>query len=250
MALNETNSSIDIDVIWSGLGIAHLMFVFAPSLTIGMVVLVLVWKLMIDKKTALINPILFVYFVTTCACMLAPLTYGMLWDVSLITGVSTMGNCTSYPSNVSSTLVPCIFQTLASSLFALVAFLQFVSVKWGKKLGIRETTAALCVTIVMSVAVPCAVILNEKNTSEIRGSLSVTDKKETLRNTAVLISISYILPLIVIITASILTHRKLKECVVDDQVVKSVLAINILQFNIVRVTASGVLYSCVVSPTK
>ena len=245
-----------MDAIWSGLGIAHLVLVFAPSLTIGMAVLVLLWKLMVDKKTAQINPILFLYFVTTCACMLAPLTYGILWDISLITGISTMGNCTSYPSNVSSTLVPCIFQMLVSSLFALVALLQLVSVKWGKKVAIRETTAALCVTIIVSVAIPCAIILNEKNTSEIRGSLCVTDKKETLRITAVFISFAYILPLIVIITASILTHCKLKECIIDDQrsnVVKSVLAVNvfnILQFNIFRATAAAVFYIAVPSASQ
>lgn len=253
MPPNETNSSTEMNLIWKGLGIAHFLLIFAPSLLIGTVTLVFVWKLMKDKKTAEINATLFLYFLITCFCVIAPSSYGILWDISLITGLSVMGKCTSYPSNVPSVLIPCILQQFISSMLALVAIVQLVTVKWGKRIGIRETAGALCVVATLSVAIPSAVIFNEQKAEEIRGSVCLMDKKQTFRNTAIIITFSYIIPLIVIFTSSLLTNRKLKEFVSDEQganIVKSVMAVNIVnivQFNVFKVIAIVVFYCTTLS---
>ena len=251
--LNETNTTglDDIDVIWSAIGAVHLVFVFIPSLVIGATVLVHVWKLMGDKKASEINQTLLVYFVLISTCMLAPSTYGILWDISLITGIPTMGNCASYPSNVVGTLVFCVFQILVSFILSLVAVFQLITIKFGKKITLKVTIASLSAVLLASVVIPGAVIFTEKKNEEIRGSLCVSDKKETIRNTAMLVFVAYVLPLIVNIIASVLTHRKLKECIIDDPrsgVVKSVLIINsfnIVQFIIVRAVAVSIFYIAV-----
>ena len=151
MSLNETNTTSDLITALTGLGIAHLRLVCVPSLMLGTFVLILICKLMSKNKK--ISATLLLYLIVICTCMLGPSSYGILWDISLITGIPVMGKCSSYPSNIFCILAFCVFQMLLSCLIGLIALIQLITVKYEKTVTPKATFAALCAVMLMSTAI-------------------------------------------------------------------------------------------------
>ena len=242
MESNETNSST-LDTFLIGLGIVHLILVWLPSVVLGITSLIFISKLL---KPLQINSTIFLYFMIVIISILGPSTYGLLSDISLIIGIPKI--CTFYPSGNVVALSFIIFHTLLSGITGLVAVLQFVILKYGKRLTLKTTVIALIIVTILSVAIPCAVVFNEYDYIEIRGTQCVSDPDTTQLHLAILLLFGYLPPLVITIAATIVTHFKLKRSVVDhkrSQIVKSVLAINsvnIVQFNVFRAAAVIIFY--------
>ena len=83
--------------------------------------------------------------------------------------------------------------------------------------------------MLMSTAIPCAVVFNEIDTTEIQGSLCMTG--EQFDTAKILV---FIPPLVITIMATVLTYLKVKKSVVDHDtgIIKSVIATNISRYNI------------------
>ena len=252
-SVNGTNTTADLATALIGLGIAHLLCVCVLSLVVGTFVTILIGKLLKtarDKTPAIHNLLLILYLIVISTCMLGPVSYGILWDISLITGIPVMGNCASYPSNIMGILAFCVFQMLLSYLIGLIALIQLITVKYDKKLTAKSSIAVVFVIVFMSTVLSSAVVFNERDTAEIRGSLCVTDEKAVQRDTAILLALGYIPSFAITIVATVLTYIKIKDHVIDPKtgIIKSVLAINIfniVQYNIFRATAFLVFYTAV-----
>ena len=245
MESNETNSST-LDTFLIGLGIVHLMLVWLPSVVLGITSLVFISKLLKAKEPLQINSTILLYFIMVIISILGPSTYGLLSDISLIIGIPKI--CQFYPSGIAVSLTFIIFHTLLSGITGLVAVLQFVILKYGKRHTLKTTIIALTMVTVISVAVPCAVIFNEYDYIEIRGTQCVSDPDTTQLHLAILLLFGYLPPLVITIAATLTTHFKLKRSVFDhrkSQIVRSVLAINtfnIVQFNVFRAAAVIIFY--------
>ena len=245
MEFNETNSS-NLDTILIGLGIAHLILVWIPAVLLGTIALFFIFKLIKMKSTLQNNSTIFLYFIMVSISVAGPSTYGLLWDISLILGVPEI--CALYPSGLAGTLGFIIFHTLLSSVIGLVAVLQFLILKYGQRLTIRATIMALIIVTIASLIIPSAVIFNEYNIIEIRGTQCGSDPDTTLIHFAILLIFGYLPPLVITIAATVTTHCKLKRSVLDQnksKIVRSVLAINlfnIVQFNLFRAAAILMFY--------
>lgn len=245
MEYNETNSS-NLDTIMIGLGIAHLIFVWIPAVVLGTIALIFIFKLIKMKRILQINSTIFLYFIMISISIAGPSTYGLLWDISLILGVPKI--CVLYPSGLTGTLAFIIFHTLLSSVIGLVAVLQFLILKYGQRLTIKATIIALIIVTIASLIIPSAVIFNEYEYIEIRGTQCVSDPETTQLHLAILLLFGYLPSLVITIAATVTTHFKLKRNIVDRnkfKIVRSVLAINafnILQFNLFRAASIIMFY--------
>ena len=86
--LNTTNPFLEDAPIYVATGVAHIILVVIPTLILGSILLSL---LLSNKK--LRDPPSILFMCTTVLCMVGPVTYGLLMDISLITGFPLFGNC-------------------------------------------------------------------------------------------------------------------------------------------------------------
>ena len=245
MEFNETNTST-LNTILIGLGIAHLVLVWIPVVVFGTTVIAFISNLVKANQTLQINSTILLYLIMVIISILGPSTYGLLSDISLIIGIPKI--CKLYPSGIAVSLTFIIFHTLLSNITGLVAVLQFVILKYGKRLTLKTTVIALIIVTIISVTIPCAVIFNEYDYIDIRGTQCVSDPDTTQLHLAILLLFGYLPPLVITIAATIITHFKLKRSVVDQKkslIVRSVLAINsfnIVQFNVFRAASIMIFY--------
>ena len=243
--INETNSSA-LETILIGLGIAHLVLVWIPAVVLGTSILVFISKLLKANQKVQINSTILLYSIMVIISISGPSTYGLLSDISLIIGIPKI--CKYYPSGIAVTLSFVIFHTLLSNITGLVAVLQFLILKYGKRLTIKTTFIGLIIVIILSVTIPCAIVFNEYDYIEIRGTQCVSDPATTQLHLAILLVLGYLPPLVITIASTLTTHFKLKRCVVDQKkslIVRSVLAINsfnIVQFNVFRAASIMTFY--------
>ena len=245
MESNETNSS-SLDIFLIGVSITHLILVWIPSVILGTAAIIFISKLMKVKRRLQINSTLLLYIVMISLSISGPSTYGIFWDVSLIIGAPHI--CKYYPSGSAGTLAFIIFHTLLSSVIGLTSVIQFMILKYGKRITLKATILALIVVTAVSVIIPCAVIFNEYEYIEIRGGHCMSDPNTTQLHLAILLIFGYLPSLVITIAATLITHFKLKRSIVEKKksaIVRSVLAINIfniVQFNIFRAAAVILFY--------
>ena len=244
MEYNETNSS-SLDTTLVGLGIAHLVIVCIPSVILGTAALIFICQLIKMKQIFMINSTILLYSVMIVLSISGPFTYGLFSDISLIIGAPQI--CKYYPSGLAGNLSFKIFHTLLSNVIGLASVLQFMILKYGKRITLKATIIALILVATISVTIPCAVIFNEYDYLEIRGIQCTSDPDTTQLHLAILLLFGYIPSLVITIAATLITHYKLKKSIFDQKksaIVRSVLAINlfnIVQFNLFR-AASVILF--------
>ena len=73
---------------FTAIGVAHLLLVVIPSLILGPLIL----GMFISNKK-LRDPVSILFMCITVVCILGPLTYGLLQDLSLITDFPLLGSC-------------------------------------------------------------------------------------------------------------------------------------------------------------
>ena len=224
----QNESSKELVTIYTALGIGHLIIVVVPSLVLAFIVLYHLLKLM---KTSGVKPVTLLFFFNAFLCLLGPLSYGIIWDISLITDIPIFGNCSS-PKPVHNIQYLLYFGlTMAVSLtITMIAVLQFMVLQCRRGIiKLKYVIAAYAALLIFSFSVNC-IFFNTK-VREIRGS-HCKGTSGTL-NTVVWMCFSCVIPFTLTVLFSILTCLKVKKNVSNDQntVVKSVILLN--TFNIV-----------------
>ena len=120
--------------IYKASGILHLLLVVIPVLLLGPLVL----GLFISNKR-LRDPSSILFMCITCVCIIGPSTYGLLMDISLITGIPTLGSCEIFAGRVFWFQL-FLYQTILMVSNSLLVVAQYTVIRWGKeKLPIRLT---------------------------------------------------------------------------------------------------------------
>ena len=114
-------------------GVAHLLLVVIPSLILGPLIL----GVFISNKK-LRDPVAILFMCITAVCILGPLTYGLLLDLSLITDFPLLGSCEALRGQVFWFSV-FFFEILLLTSNIPLAVMQYVSVRWGKRLSAQST---------------------------------------------------------------------------------------------------------------
>ena len=222
--IEETNSSIDEELItiYKALGIAHIIIVVIPTLVLASVVIYCLCTLM---KASGVKPVSLLFLFLAILCMLGPLSYGILLDVSLITAIPVYGNCTTQYPVVAMQLMIIIGIAMSISVtIAMIAVLQFIVLHY------RGVVMKYVIVVYAGLLITCfgaSGIYFNGWYSEIRGSYCKTSRSV---NTFVCAALALIVPVLLTVIFSILTCVKVKRGVQTNSVVRSVVATNV--FNI------------------
>ena len=166
----ETNLTDQLDFteyadIYKASGILHLLLVVIPVLTLGPLVVGLFAS---NKKFR--DPASILFMCNTCVCILGPLTYGLLMDISLITDIPVLGSCEMFGGRIF------WFQLVTYQLTLMVSnsitvVVQYITVRWGqKKLPIKLTVTLFFIVALLNFIVSFYNLQTE-GTVPIRGSL-------------------------------------------------------------------------------
>ena len=233
---------------YTALGIVHLVVVVVPTLVLAPIVLYCLCKLM---KTSGINLVSLLYSFLVLLCMLAPLSYGILWDISLITGIPIFGNCTSpHPVYAVQYWLEFGFGMAVSVTIAMIAVLQFMILQCSKRVvNLKYVMAVYAALIIFSFCVSCTFF--NGGYTEIRGSHCKGYFQSGLINSAVWTFLAFAVPIVLTVIFSILTCLKVTNDISAEakSVVRYVVVLNtvtIFSHLVLRVMGT-IMYFTVVS---
>ena len=252
--IEATNSSKDEELvtIYKALGTAHLIIVVMPTLVLASIVIYCMYILM---KTSGVKPVSLLFLFLAILCMLGPLSYGILWDVSLITAIPILGNCTSqHPVYVVQYLLLFGLAMAISVTIAMIAVLQFMVLQCRAPIMVNYVIVVYAGLMVTSFGVSC--IFFNGGYTEIYGSHCKAYPQSGPVNTAVWTFLAYAVPILLTVVFSIFTCVKVKRDVSSEKnsVVRSVVVLNtfnIFSYVVLRVGALLVYFTVVsINPTK
>ena len=129
--LNNPNcSESDVAVLYQANGVLHILLVILPVLVMGPFILGIFFS---NKK--LRDSISVLHICTVMLCIIGPLTYGLLMDISLITNLKMFGSCDSRSTGIFWIL----FGTIQCQQYvtnALVSIVSYTIIKWKKKISV------------------------------------------------------------------------------------------------------------------
>ena len=162
----NTSSDEELVTIYKAMGIADLIIVVIPTLVLASVVLYYLCRLM---KTSGVKPVSLLFVFLAILCMLGPLSYGILWDISLITAVPVFGNCTApHPVYAIQYVLQFGIGMAISITIAMIAVFQFMVLKCRRAIMVKHVIAVYVGTMVISFGFSC--IFFNGGYTEIRGS--------------------------------------------------------------------------------
>ena len=214
--------------VFVAIGVAHLLLVVVPSLILGPLIL----GVFISNKK-LRDPVSILFICITVVSIVGPLTYGLFQDLGLITDFPLLGACQIIRS--------CPFWSslgfshlVLSTTSAILVVVQYVTVRWGRKLSIRGTILILIAFLPLLFLVS---IINWNTLSDanaviitVRGSLCYGFLTSISLNTFLvqgLLAFSVIaVAYITVLVFSILIVRYVKKHTIDNKkVVRDVLIV-------------------------
>ena len=164
---NETVDLSGFEWLFISLGAAHIIFVIIPVLIVGPMVLA---PFVVNKK--LRDPVSIVFMFTIALCICAPVVYGSLMDINLITGVDIFGPCSGTHNSKSFFIFFAYSHQLLLICNALLTILQNISVRFGtKKVSTQQTLVVLFFLFLYSLAGSLLIFITGVNQTRIRGSL-------------------------------------------------------------------------------
>ena len=210
-----------------------MLFVIIPTLILGPILLSL---LLSNKK--LRDPPSILFMCTTVLCMVGPLTYGLLMDISLITGLPVFGSCNSDTPQAFWIFITLFHLQLIVST-AYLSVTQYITIRWGpSKLSTAKTVVIFCILFVYSSPGGLVTLLynspeNIKHAITVRGSLCTYPFKSVLIPLAVVFIQSvlmYVVPTAILVTVfSVLSFRYVKRYILENgDVVRNVFKIMII----------------------
>ena len=200
--IEETNSSVDEELItiYKALGIAHIIIVVIPTLVLASVVIYCLCMLM---KASGVKPVSLLFLFLAILCMLTPLCYGILWDVSLITAIPVFGSCTSqYPVYGFQFMIVFGLAVAVLVTIAMIAVLQFMVLQCREFLILKYVIFVYAGLLVTSFGIS-GIFFNGKYT-EIRGSHCKSYIQSGLVNTGVWAAPTFTFAVLVTVVFSIL----------------------------------------------
>ena len=218
-----------------------MIFVIIPTLILGPILLSL---LLLNKK--LRDPPSIVFMCTTVLCMVGPLTYGLLMDISLITGLPVFGSCNSDTPRAFWIFITLFHLQLIVST-AYLSVTQYITIRWGpSKLSTAKTVVIFCILFVYGSLGGLVNLLynspeNIKHAITVRGSLCTYPFESVLIPLAVVFIQSvlmYIVPTAILVTVfSVLSFRYVKQHIINNgDVVRNVFKI------MITITVSSVVF--------
>ena len=218
-----------------------MLFVIIPTLILGPIL----FSLLLSNKK-LRDPPSILFMCTTVLCMVGPLTYGLLMDISLFTGLPIVGSCgTETPPLVWVFFTLFHLQLLVST--AYLSLTQYITIRWGpSKLSTAKTVVIFCILFVYSSLGSLVNLLynspeNIKHAITVRGSLCFFPIETVLIPLVVLVIQSvlmYVLPTVILVTVfSVLSFRYVKRYILENgDVVRNVFKI------MITITVSSVVF--------
>ena len=248
---NNSFSNQELVTIYKAIGITHLVIVVVPTLVLASIVL---YYLCILMKTSGVKPVTLLFFFLTILCMLGPLSYGILWDISLITAIPVFGNCTA-PNRVFAIQYLLLFGlAMAISItISTIAVLQFLVLQCRRVIMVKHVIPVYAGLVILSFGFSC--IFFKGGYTEIRGSHCKGYSQSGLVNTAVWTVLAYAIPIALTVIFSILTCLKVNKDVSSEKksVVRSVVILstfNIFSYVTLRVGTLVVYFIVVaINPT-
>ena len=159
--IEEANSSVDEELItiYKALGISHIIIVVVPTLVLASVVIYCLCMLM---KASGVTHVSLLFLFLAVLCMLTPLSYGVLWDVSLIAAIPVFGNCTSQHPVIGIQFM-IVFGLAVAVLvtIAVIAVLQFMVLQCREAVILKYVIVVYAGLLVSIVLVSVAYSLTE-----------------------------------------------------------------------------------------
>ena len=227
---NNTNPFLEDAHIFVGTGVAHLILVIIPTLILGSILLSV---LLSNKK--LRDPPSILFMCTTVLCMVGPVTYGLLMDISLITDLPVIGTCGTDTQQVFWIFFGLFTLQLIVST-AYLSVMQYISIRWGpKKLSTIKTVIIFFILFAYS---SIGGIVNLVYNTALDSALTVRGSMCTFSFEAIFIPLvtvgtlgllMFVVPSVTLITVfSVLSFRYVKRHTIDNgDVVRNVFIIMI-----------------------
>lgn len=215
---------------WTALGVLHISIVVLPTLAFGIMILVLLRQLAMISG---FNPIIVLYAGVAIVCNLGTLSYILLGDISLISGIPILGNCSSFPvSSIQFTVRFCFETTLTLSI-AVITIFQLLVLHYGQR--ITPKMAIIVFFTVIGISLLVGTLFLSTPVVEIRGShCTVSNRDLNAIGTALWILIGYGIPLVLTVTFSAFICSKVKSDVSTSRssIVSSVVVVNIINISV------------------
>ena len=235
---NSSNSLIDQQEGWIALGVAHILIVILPSLALGSTIL----SLLVANKH-LRDPVSVLFGWTAVVCMVGPVSYAFLMDISLITDQPLLGDCGTFSGGLYWSLFN-VFHGLLIFLAALLSLTQYVVIKHGTNSSFTSRRVSvifgLLTIVAVLISIPVAVGNKVGHPSKIRGSFCsrYEDTRPLLISVLIVYLTTYVVPGVLVVIFSILSRHKVQRAVLEGngQLVKSVTVMNILMILSATVT--------------
>ena len=235
---NSSNSLIDQQEGWIALGVAHILIVTLPSLALGSLIL----SLLVANKH-LRDPVSVLFGWTAVVCMVGPVSYALLMDISLITDKPLLGDCGTFSGGLYWTLFN-IFHSLLIFLIALLSITQYAIIKHGTNSSITSRRVSiifgLLTIVTVLISIPVAIGNKASHPRKIRGSFCSgnEDTSPLLISILMVYLTTHVVPGVLVVIFSVLSRRKVQRDALEGngQLVKSVTVMNILMILSVTVT--------------
>ena len=229
---NQTTNSTRAAAVLSAVAYLHIILIIVPTLVLGITIIAVIWKV---RKPSGLTPIITFYLAMALFSLAAVLSYGLLWDISLITDIPYLGECGTYPLYNIYNLLYFGFHSIIALNVGTAAVFQFLVLKYGKKVSFKWVYIALLFMIITSIGVSC-VFFNGRNSSTIRGSnCRLTENLEGIVNLAAWLPLAYTLPLALTVVFSVLTCYKVKKAIAQPSNDEKSLVTSIVQINVFNI---------------
>ena len=206
--------------------VVHNVTVILPSVVFGTVALYFMFRVM--RRTG-VKPIMLLYAIITICCIIGSVTVGIFWVLSLVSDILVLKNstlsCTIYTAKYAVCYTPF---TIVCYCIAMISVAQFFLLHSQYKSYINLKLVAVTFTVVLVSSIVFV--------SMLIAGLCVSDQQRLHKDedpvslavmAAVYTPVAWVVPFVVIVIFSILTHQKVKRDVSYKKkaIVRSVLAV-------------------------
>ena len=228
---NATNlSSSDING-FKAVGATHILLVSIPSLILGTIVLSL---LLSNKK--LRDPASIIFICNTILCVVSPITYGLLMDISLLTDIPVIGKCGTLRENTFWVFFYVSHLQLVTGT-AFLSIAQYIAIRWGVRYLSTGKTVAIY-TLLLGAGILLGIVniiipLFDRRFT-VRGSLcestlsiSASAVINILNGSALVVF--FVPSVVIVVIFSVLTYRYVNRHTIENKkVVRNIVTIMIL----------------------
>lgn len=232
---NETTNYTQgqASVLLSVVAYLHIILIIIPTVVLGILIIVAIWK---EKKPSGRSPIIIIYLAMALFSLAAVLSYGFLWDISLITDIAFLGECgTSIPMYSIYNFLYFGFHSIIALNVGVAAVFQFLMLKYGRKVSSKWVYLALLSLIIASIVMSCIFFNGLKSTTIKASYCRHANALDGVINVAAWLPLAFTVPLVLTIVFSVLTCCKVKKSAIQPLNDEKSLVISIVKINIFNI---------------